>query len=118
MIIPAFLALWIILQPFIGISKPGHQINIGFWWTLIAGSVALTLMAFSEDSANLRHTAAIKEANWQAERVLSIVDEQGIPPAGAVTLLRKDRENRARNLFANTVRAATATMGMTAGAIL
>ncbi len=99
-IIPAFLALWIFLQPFIGISKPGHQINIGFWWTLIAGSVALTLLAFAEDRANLRHSAALEEANWQADRVLSIVQEQGIPPAGAVTLLRSDRENRARTLFA------------------
>jgi len=100
-IIPAFLVLWIFFQPFIGISRPGHQINIGFWWTLIAGSVALTLLAFAEDRANLRHTAALEEANWQADRVLSIVQDQGIPPAGAVTLLRSDHQNRARNLFAS-----------------
>jgi len=99
-IIPAFLALWILLQPFIGSSRPGHQLNVGFWWTLIAGSVALTLLAFSEDRANIRHGAALEEANWQANRVFSIVEHQGIPPAGAVTLLREDRENRGRILFA------------------
>ncbi|MEK9772638.1 MAG: cytochrome b N-terminal domain-containing protein [Opitutae bacterium] len=99
-IIPLFLALWIFLQPFIGSSRPGHQLNIGFWWTLIAGSVALTLLAFSEDRANLRHAAALEEANWQADRVLSIIQDQGIPPAGAVTLLRKDPANRGRSLFA------------------
>jgi len=99
-IIPAFLALWILLQPYIGSSRPGHQLNVGFWWTLIAGSVALTLLAFSEDRANLRHGAALEEANWQADRVLSIVEDQGIPPAGAVTLLREDPQNRGRNLFA------------------
>jgi ubiquinol-cytochrome c reductase cytochrome b subunit len=99
-LIPAFLGLWIFLQPFIGSSRSGHQINIGFWWTLLAGSVALTLLAFAEDRANLRHSAAIEEANWQADRVLSIVQDQGIPPAGAVTLLRNDHENRGRNLFA------------------
>jgi len=99
-IIPAFLVLWIFAQPFIGATRPGHQLNIGFWWTLIAGSIALTLLAFAEDRANLRHTAAIEEAGWQADRVLSIVEDQGIPPAGAVTLLRKDPENRGRNLFA------------------
>jgi len=99
-IIPAFLAIWILLQPFIGISRSGHQLNVGFWWTLIAGSVALTLLAFSEDRANLRHGAALEEANWQADRVLSIVEDQGIPPAGAVTLLREDPQNRGRNLFA------------------
>ena len=99
-IIPVFLAIWIFLQPFIGASRPGHQINVGFWWTLLAGSVALTLLAFSEDRSNLRHAAAIEEADWQADRVLAIVQEQGIPPAGAVTLLRKDHENRGRVLFA------------------
>lgn len=99
-IIPLFLALWIFLQPFIGASRPGHQLNIGFWWTLIAGSVALTLLAFSEDRANPRHAAALEEANWQADRVLSVIEDQGIPPAGAVTLLRKDPANRGRNLFA------------------
>ncbi len=99
-IIPAFLGLWIFLQPFIGASRPGHQLNIGFWWTLIAGSVALTLLAFSEDRANMRHSAALEEANWQADRVISIVEKQGIPPEGAVSLLRKDRQNRGRVLFA------------------
>ena len=99
-LIPAFLGLWIFLQPFIGSTRSGHQINIGFWWTLLAGSVALTLLAFAEDRANLRHTAALEEAHWQADRVLSIVNDQGIPPAGAVTLLRQDPENRGRNLFA------------------
>ena len=99
-IIPAFLGLWIFLQPFIGASRPGHQLNIGFWWTLIAGSVALTLLAFSEDRANMRHSAAIEEADWQADRVISIVEKQGIPPEGAVSLLRKDRLNRGRVLFA------------------
>ena len=61
-IIPAFLALWIFLQPFIGASRSGHQINIGFWWTLLAGSVALTLLAFSEDRSNLRHAAVFKSS--------------------------------------------------------
>ena len=99
-IIPVFLVLWIFLQPFIGSNRQGHQLNIGFWWTLIAGSVALTLLAFAEDRANLRHTAAIEEADWQADRILTIIEDHGIPPAGAVTLLRKDPDNLGRNLFA------------------
>ncbi|HAF58542.1 MAG TPA: menaquinol-cytochrome C reductase, partial [Opitutae bacterium] len=99
-IIPAFLALWMFLTPFIGKSKGGHQFNVGFWWALIAGSVALTAMAISEDQANLKHGAAIEEANWQADRVIEIADPEGIPPAGAVTLLRQDPQNQGRRLFA------------------
>ena len=99
-IIPAFLGLWMFLTPFIGNSKSGHQFNVGFWWVLIAGSAALTGMAISEDQANLKHGAAIEEANWQAGRVIEIADSQGIPPAGAVTLLRKDPQNQGRRLFA------------------
>ena len=100
-IIPAFLGLWMFLTPFIGKSKGGHQFNVGFWWVLIAGSAALTGMAISEDQANLKHGAAIEEANWQAERVIKIADSEGIPPAGAVTLLRKDPQNQGRRLFAS-----------------
>ena len=99
-IIPAFLGLWMFLTPFIGNSKSGHQFNVGFWWVLIAGSAALTGMAISEDQANLKHGAAIEEANWQADRVIEIADSEGIPPAGAVTLLRKYPQNQGRRLFA------------------
>ena len=99
-IIPAFLGLWMFLTPFIGKSTGGHQFNVGFWWVLIAGSAALTGMAISEDQANLKHGAAIEEANWQAERVITIADSEGIPPAGAVTLLRQDPQNQGRRLFA------------------
>ena len=99
-IIPAFLVVWIFLQPFIGANRIGHQVNIGFWWTLLAGSLAMTFLAFSEDGENVRHTAAINESKWQADRILSIVQDEGIPPSGAVTLLRKDFQNRGRNLFA------------------
>ena len=100
-IIPAFLGLWMFLTPFIGKSEGGHQFNVGFWWVLIAGSAALTGMAISEDQANLKHGAAIEEANWQAERVIKIADSEGIPPAGAVTLLRKNPQNQGRRLFAS-----------------
>ena len=99
-IIPAFLGLWMFLTPFIGKSKGGHQFNVGFWWVLIAGSAALTGMAISEDQANLKHGAAIEEANWKSDRVIKIADSEGIPPAGAVTLLRKDPQNQGRRLFA------------------
>ncbi|GIS29218.1 MAG: hypothetical protein CM15mP130_2480 [Verrucomicrobiota bacterium] len=71
-------------------KQRGHQFNVGFWWALIAGSVALTGMAISEDQANLKHGAAIEEANWQADRVIEIADSKGFLPAGAVTLLRQD----------------------------
>ena len=51
-------------------QQAGHQFNAGFWWALIAGSVALTGMALSEDRANLKHGAALEEANWQASASL------------------------------------------------
>ncbi len=100
-IIPIALGLLIFIQPFIGSSNKGHQFNIGFWWCLLAGSAGLTFLAFSEDRENLNHGAAVREADWQAARVVEIAQENGIPPAGAVTLLRQDRENRGRRIFAS-----------------
>ena len=99
-IIPLVLGLLIFIQPFIGASKRGHQFNIGFWWCLLAGSAGLTFLAFSEDQANINHGAAIKEADWQAQRVVDIALAEGIPPTGAVTLLREDHQNRGRRIFA------------------
>ena len=99
-IIPVFLVGWMFLQPFIGKSKAGHRINVGFWWALIAGSVFLTFLAVSEDQANIKHGAAIEEAKWQADRVIEIANAEGIPPLGAVSLLRTDPENQGRRLFA------------------
>ena len=100
-IIPLALGLLIFLQPFIGASKKGHHFNIGFWWCLLAGAAGLTFLAFSEDQANLNHGAAVKEADWQAQRVVQIAQEEGIPPTGAVTLLREDHQNRGRRIFAS-----------------
>lgn len=99
-IIPIALGLLIFMQPFIGSSAKGHQFNVGFWWCILAGAGGLTFLAFSEDNANLNHGAAVREAEWQAERVLEIALEEGIPPAGAVTLLREDHQNRGRRIFA------------------
>ncbi|MDG1325789.1 MAG: cytochrome b N-terminal domain-containing protein [Opitutales bacterium] len=99
-IIPLVLGLLILIQPFLGASRKGHQFNIGFWWCLLAGAAGLTFLAFSEDRANTNHGAAVKEAEWQASRVVQIAQEDGIPPAGAVTLLRNDHENRGRRIFA------------------
>ena len=98
-IIPVFLVTWMFLQPFIAKKQWGHKFNAGFWWTLIAGSVMLTFLAISEDRANPKHAAALKEADWQAERVIDIANKEGIPPTGAVSLLRKDPENLGRRLF-------------------
>ena len=100
-IIPVFLVLWMFLQPFIGKSKVGHNFNVGFWWALIAGSVFLTFLAVSEDQANIKHGAAIEEAKWQADRVIEIANADGIPPTGAVSLLREDFQNKGRRLFAS-----------------
>jgi len=100
-IIPAFVVLLMFAQPFIGKSEKGHRFNIGFLWCLLIGAGALTFLAFSEDRANKKHFAAVEEADWLAKRVVEIADKQGIPPSGAVTLLREDHENRARRLFSS-----------------
>ena len=91
-IIPAFVVLLMFAQPFIGKSEKGHRFNIGFLWCLLIGAGALTFLAFSEDRANKKHFAAVEEADWLAKRVVDIADKQGIPPSGAVTLLREDLE--------------------------
>ena len=98
-VIPGFLVLLLFLQPFLGKSEKGHRFNVSFLWCLLFGAAALTFLAFSEDRANVKHGAAVAEADWQAERVRELAEKRGIPPTGAVTLLRNDHENQARRLF-------------------
>ena len=111
-IIPAFLALWMFLTPFIGKSKGGHQFNVGFWWALIAGSVALTGMAISEDQANLKHGAAIEEANWQADRVIEIADSEGFHRLAQSPFFVRTHKIRAAVFSPPTVQAVTGITGM------
>jgi ubiquinol-cytochrome c reductase cytochrome b subunit len=100
-VIPSLAMLVIFLMPFIGKWKLGHRFNIGFLFAILIGAGLLTYMAMAEDKHNETYKLAVKQAERDAERVKELArSPMGIPPTGAVTLLRNDPLTQGPKLFA------------------
>src|SRR3954470_13420286 len=99
MIIPGFFMFVIFLMPFIGKWKLGHRFNVLFLFALLAGAGLLTYLAKAEDKRNPIYQAAVKEADANAERIRDLATE-GIPPEGALALLKNDPMTQGPKLFA------------------
>jgi ubiquinol-cytochrome c reductase cytochrome b subunit len=91
----------IFLMPFIGRWKLGHRFNVGLLFALLGGAGVLTFLARSEDKGNAGYQAAVKSADAAQERIhVLAAGPSGIPPTGAVELLRNDPLIQGPKLFA------------------
>jgi ubiquinol-cytochrome c reductase cytochrome b subunit len=99
MIIPSLFLFVIFLMPFLGKWKLGHRFNVMFLFALLAGAGLLTYLAKAEDKGNPIYQAAVKEADASAERIQTLA-KSGIPPAGALALLKSDPMTQGPKLFA------------------
>jgi ubiquinol-cytochrome c reductase cytochrome b subunit len=100
-IIPTLLLAVLVAMPYLGRWKLGHRFNVGFLWALLAGVGLLTYLAVNEDRQKPEYRAAVAAAGREAERAVVLAQsESGIPPTGAVTLLRNDPLTQGPKLFA------------------
>ena len=100
-IIPTILLIIVFLMPIFGRWKLGHNFNIGLLFAILAGAGLLTYLAKQEDGRNKDYAIAVKQAEHDAHRVKELArSPSGIPPAGAVTLLREDPLSQGPKLFA------------------
>ena len=100
-LIPTFIMVLLFLMPFIGRRVVGHRFNITLLFALIAGAALLTFLAMREDKHRPDIIAAKHHAEEQAERIKVLADSpQGIPPTGAIALLRADSLTQGPKLFA------------------
>ncbi|HXG49051.1 MAG TPA: cytochrome b N-terminal domain-containing protein, partial [Methylomirabilota bacterium] len=100
-VIPTVLLLVVFAMPFLGRWKLGHRFNLGLLWSLLGGVGLLTWLALHEDRNNPDYIAGLKAAERDAARVIELArSPRGIPPAGAVTLLREDPLTQGPKLFA------------------
>jgi ubiquinol-cytochrome c reductase cytochrome b subunit len=90
----------IALMPFIGNWKLGHRFNIAFSFALLAGASFLTAIALKEDAADKNYQAAVKAAEFEGHRAAELAKEFGIPPTGALSLLKDDARIQGPKLFA------------------
>ena len=100
MIIPGVIMLILFLMPFLGNWKLGHRFNLVLLVALGLGIAFLTERALREDRLNPDYQAAVKQADIEAERVRVLAGSpQGIPAAGAASLLREDPFVQGPKLF-------------------
>src|SRR5690606_5233218 len=95
-VLPGFLMLMIVLMPFIAKIRGGHRFNVAFLLIVVLGSAGLTGVALHEDwlqdDADSREfRAAVAQAHREGLRAVELAQSPtGIPPEGAITLLRND----------------------------
>lgn len=100
-VIPGAVMGLLFLMPLVGHWNLGHRFNVGMMGALLLGVVALTAMALREDYADADHRAAVADAHQQAARAFELASgPAGIPPEGAVSLLRRDPLTQGPRLFA------------------
>jgi ubiquinol-cytochrome c reductase cytochrome b subunit len=100
-VIPTVLMLVLVAMPFLGRWRLGHRFNVAFMWTILGGVGLLTYRAIVADRHNPDYLTAVAKAKRDAERAIELANSPpGIPPSGAVTLLREDPLTQGPRLFA------------------
>jgi ubiquinol-cytochrome c reductase cytochrome b subunit len=88
-------------MPFIARWRLGHRFNLGVLIALLSGIVLLTWRAVHEDRNKHDFLLAVQHAKQEAERVRVLaLSPTGIPPTGALELLRDDPLTQGPKLFA------------------
>jgi ubiquinol-cytochrome c reductase cytochrome b subunit len=101
LVIPGVVMGVIFLMPFMGKTARGHRFNVGFLGCLYVAMGFLTYLALASDAKNADYQLALKAAGREARRVTQLADSPtGVPPAGAISLLRNDPLTQGPKLFA------------------
>ncbi len=103
-IVPIFLVPGVVLcivlaMPFLAKRTAGQVFNVAFTAALLIGLVAMSYYSLAKDRADPAHQKAIALEAWQGRRVCELARREGIPPTGALTLLRTDPKTEGRRLF-------------------
>ena len=100
-ILPGLLITLVLLMPIAGRWELGHRFNIGLVTSVLVAIVLLTYLALNKDWNDAKYLKAVAQAQVDAQRVKVLANSpNGIPPSGAVTLLRNDPFTQGSKLFA------------------
>jgi ubiquinol-cytochrome c reductase cytochrome b subunit len=98
-VIPGLVMLVLFLMPFIGRWRLGHRFNVALIIALFVGAGVLTAAALIEDARKPAYKSAVAQAARDADRA-RILASEGIPPAGAISLMRSDPATQGPRIFA------------------
>ena len=86
-------------MPWLAKRPAGHRFNMAFTVALLGAVGWLSWYCWAHDAGNPQHQAAIAAEREQADRTRELARGQGIPPTGALTLLRHDAKTQGPRLF-------------------
>jgi ubiquinol-cytochrome c reductase cytochrome b subunit len=98
-IAPKILGLLLLAMPFVARWRVGQTVNLVVTFVVLLGLVGLSWWSLAKDRDDPRHRQALAVERWQADRVSELVRLKGIPPAGAIALMRDDPKLEGRRLF-------------------
>lgn len=101
-LIPGAVATFLMLLPFVD-RKPERALRkrgsvVAAMGLLMAGVVALTVIAISHDANDDKFQKALAQAHEQAERARDLA-KKGVPPAGGVAVFENDPAFKAKRSF-------------------
>ncbi len=101
-VVPGLVVTLVALMPFLGRWRLGHRFNLGLTGALLGGVALLTWQAYAQDRADPDFVAAQRQAESDAARIAELARRpDGIPPQGALALLRGDPVTQGPRLFAD-----------------
>ena len=104
-VIPGALMGILVLMPLTAKIRGGHKFNLVFLWLVLLGAGGLTGLALYEDwfadtDEGRAFRAAVAEAHMDGERAVELAQSpSGIPPQGAIELLKGDPLTQGPRVF-------------------
>ena len=103
-IVPIFVAPGLVLglilaMPFLARYALGHAFNVVLTAALLAAVVYLSYRSFAADRSDEKYGRAVAAEERQTARIFDLAEHEGIPPAGALSLLRNDPKTQGPRLF-------------------
>lgn len=104
-VVPGVLMGILVLAPILGRKRIGHVFNVMFLFIVMLGASSLTALTvyedfYKDDKAGREFRQAVKEAHEDGERAVALAQSStGIPPAGAIELMKSDPLTQGPSLF-------------------
>jgi ubiquinol-cytochrome c reductase cytochrome b subunit len=104
-VVPGLVMLSLFLMPFVGRWELGHRFNVVWTFALLVGAGTLTALAWHHDyngttKESENYLKAVADAEAQARRAVVLANSpNGIPPTGALSLMRTDPKTQGPKLF-------------------
>jgi len=98
-IVPGLLVFIALAMPFTAKYQIGQIFNVTFTVLLLIALTGMTYYSLAKDRDDVDHQKAIAAELRQAERVRELARHEGIPPTGALALLRNDPKTQGPRLF-------------------